>query len=132
MLRKLIGTLTFNILNSMHISISSIVLYKSCSVATPKHSEPLLLENYVYIVVLTPDLRRVFFYNATELLYYSSTIKFLLALILMECLIRALRPYYYAGKSSSALWLLGRLIHGKLPRGLVLPIKQLTIFVSAK
>jgi hypothetical protein len=41
-----------------HINISYI-LYKPCSVATPEHSEPLPSENYVRIVALAPDLRKV-------------------------------------------------------------------------
>jgi hypothetical protein len=34
--------------------------------ATPEHSESLLLENYVRIVTLAPDLRKVSFYSAIE------------------------------------------------------------------
>lgn len=49
--------------------------------ATPEHSEPLPLENYVRIVALTPNLQRVFFYSATEFLHHSSTIELLLSLI---------------------------------------------------
>ena len=59
----------------MHTSMSPIFLYKSRSIATPKHSEPLLAENYVRIVALAPDLWKVPVYSATEFLHHSSTIK---------------------------------------------------------
>jgi hypothetical protein len=55
--------------------------YKSCSVATLEHSEPLLLENHVRIVALTPDLQRVSFYSVTEFLHHSSTTELLPCLI---------------------------------------------------
>jgi hypothetical protein len=64
--------------------ISLIFLHKSCSLATPKYSEPLLLENYIRVVTLMSDLQRVSFYNIIEFLYYSSTIKLLLSLILIN------------------------------------------------
>lgn len=49
-----------------------------------KYSETLLLEIYIYIFVLTPDLRTVFIYSATEFLHYSPTINLLLFLILIN------------------------------------------------
>ena len=61
----------------MHILISLIILYKSCSVVTSEHSEPFLPENYVRIVAFTPDLQRVSVYSATEFFYYSFTIELL-------------------------------------------------------
>jgi hypothetical protein len=39
----------------------------------------LMLENYIPIVALTPDLPRVFFYSVTEFLHHSSTIKLILS-----------------------------------------------------
>ena len=80
----MIGTLTLSISKSVHTLISLIFLHKSCSLATPKHSEPLLLEIYVHVIALMSDLQRVSFYNVTEFLYYSSTIKLLLSLILIN------------------------------------------------
>jgi hypothetical protein len=53
---KIIGTLTSNILKSVHTLISLIFFYKLYSVATPRYPKLLLLENYIYIVALTPDL----------------------------------------------------------------------------
>jgi hypothetical protein len=54
---NMIGTLTSSILKSVHTSTSLIFSYnKLCSVATPGHPKPLLLENHVRIVALTPDL----------------------------------------------------------------------------
>jgi hypothetical protein len=47
---KMIGTLTSSILKSPIFS------YKLYSVATPGHPEPLLLENHICIIALTPDL----------------------------------------------------------------------------
>ncbi len=64
--------------------MSPIFLYKSYPVATPKHSETLLLENYVRIVALAPDLQKVSFHSAIEFLSHSSTIKLLLLLIFMK------------------------------------------------
>jgi hypothetical protein len=78
------GILTLNILNSMYISISLVFLYKSCSVATPKYSLPLPLENYVHIAALAPNLRRVSFNRATGFLCHSSTIELLFLLILIK------------------------------------------------
>jgi hypothetical protein len=37
--------------------------------------DPSYLANYVRIVVLVPDLRRVFFYRATRFLHHSTNIK---------------------------------------------------------
>jgi hypothetical protein len=53
---KMISTLTLNILNFLHILMSSKLLYKLCSIATPEYSEPLLLENYPCIIALAPGL----------------------------------------------------------------------------
>jgi hypothetical protein len=100
------GTLTLSISNSGHTSISPIFLYKSCSVATPEHSEPLPLENYVRIVALAPDLRKVPLYGATEFLYHSSTIELLSLLILINGSYPSLKASLPCWKSSSALWLL--------------------------
>jgi hypothetical protein len=44
---KIIGTLTLSILNSVYTLISLIFFYKLSSVATPGHSKPLLLPNYL-------------------------------------------------------------------------------------
>lgn len=68
----------------MHISVYPIFLYKSYSIATLKHSEPLLLENYIYIVALTPNLQKVSVYRSTEFLHHSSTTELLLLLILIK------------------------------------------------
>jgi hypothetical protein len=40
----------------MHTLISLIVFYKLYSVATPRQPKPLILENRIYIVAVTPDL----------------------------------------------------------------------------
>jgi hypothetical protein len=68
--------LTLNILKSVHTYISPI-LYKSCSVATPKHFKAFPLENYVRIVTPAPNLRKVSVYSAIAFLYYSSAIELL-------------------------------------------------------
>jgi hypothetical protein len=88
-------------------------------VATPGHPEPLLLENHVRIVALTPDLQRVSFYNVTGFLYHSTTTELLLSLILIKGLIRALRTLLPMQVSSSALWLLWRENLGKVATGSV-------------
>lgn len=67
--RKLRGTLILSNLNSIHISIQPIILYKSYSIATPEPLEQLLLNNYVRIVALKPDLQVAFFYYTKEFFY---------------------------------------------------------------
>lgn len=100
------GTLTLSISNSVHTSISPIFIYTLCSVATPEHSEPLLLKYYGRIVALASNLRKVSFYSATELLYHNSTIKLLSLVILVKGSYPSFKAYNHARKSSSALWLL--------------------------
>ena len=58
--------------------MSPIFLYKSCSIANPRHSKPLILEIYVRVVAIAPDLQRVPFYSVIKPLHHSSTIKLLL------------------------------------------------------
>ncbi len=53
---KIVGSLTSSILKSVYTLISPIFSYKLCSVATPGYPEPLLLENQVRIVALTPSV----------------------------------------------------------------------------
>jgi len=69
---KIIGTLTSSILKSVHTSISPVFSYKSYSVATPGHPEPLPLENHVRIIALTPDLQSVSFYSVIDFLLFST------------------------------------------------------------
>jgi hypothetical protein len=58
---KIIGTFTLSILKiHAHLDTPYNIL-KLYSVATPGHPKPLLLEYYVVIIALTPDLQRVFF-----------------------------------------------------------------------
>jgi hypothetical protein len=79
------GTLTLSKSNFVHTLTSPIILYyKSRSVATPGYPEPLILENYVRIVALGPDLRAVSFYNVREFLLHNSTIELIVLLILMK------------------------------------------------
>jgi hypothetical protein len=65
------------------------------SIAILKYLRPLLLRNSIYIVTLTSNLQKVFFYSIIEFLYYNSTIELLLLLILIKDYIRALEPYYF-------------------------------------
>jgi hypothetical protein len=62
----------------MHTLISRIFSYTLCFVATPGHPEPLLLENHIRIIALTPDLQRVPFYSITDFLYHSSITELIL------------------------------------------------------
>jgi len=82
--KKIIDTLTSNILKSVHTLISLILFYKLCSIVTVKHLKPLLLENHIHIVAFIPDLQRVSFYSIIDFLYYSSTIKPILSLMLYK------------------------------------------------
>ena len=63
------GTLTSSNSKSVHISISTVILHKSCSVATFKHLELYLPKNYVRIVALTPSLQRASFSSLINSLY---------------------------------------------------------------
>jgi hypothetical protein len=65
----------------MHTLVSPINFYKFSSVATPRYSKPLLLENRIYIVALTPDLQRVSFYSIIVFLYCNSTTELIISLI---------------------------------------------------
>jgi hypothetical protein len=81
---KMIGTLTLNISNSLHISVPPKHLYKSCFIATLEYSKSLPPENYLYIIALASNLWNVSVYSKKGLLHYSSTIEFLLPLILIK------------------------------------------------
>jgi hypothetical protein len=104
--KKIIGTLTLSILKSIYTLISPIIFYKLCSIATPRHLKPLLLENHTYIVALTPNLQRVSFYNIIEFLYYSSTTELILSLILIKGSYPSSKASPLYRKSLLALWLL--------------------------
>ena len=91
--RKLKGTLTLNILKSVHTSNYPILFSKLYTVATPEHSRPLLLENYIYDIALAPNLQVVSFYYIRELSNYSSTNKFLLLLLLIEGSYPIIKPF---------------------------------------
>jgi hypothetical protein len=110
----MIGTLTLSILKSVHTSMSLIIFYKLCSMATPAHLKPLLLENHVCIVALTPDLQRVSFYSVTEFLYHSSTTELILSLIFIKGSYPSSKALLLYSKSSLALWLLWRVNSGKV------------------
>jgi hypothetical protein len=68
----------------MYTLISPIFSYKLYSVATPGYPKPLLLENHVRIIALTPNLQKVSFYSIIDFLYYNSTTELLLSLILVK------------------------------------------------
>jgi hypothetical protein len=57
--------------------IFTIVLYKSCAIATFKHLGPLLPINYICIVAFVPNSQRASFYSVIEFLPYSTTVKLL-------------------------------------------------------
>ena len=81
--RKVRGTLTSSILNSVHISVSPIFLCNLYSVAISEHSKS-LLENYIRVIALAPDLRAVPLYSIIKFFYYGSITKLLLLLILVR------------------------------------------------
>jgi hypothetical protein len=76
-----------------------IFVYKSCSIATAKHSEPILPENYAHIVVLAPDLWIVSVHGTIEFLCHSLTIELLSLLILTKMLFPSLRALLLYWKS---------------------------------
>jgi hypothetical protein len=81
--RHMGGTLTSSNSESVHTLVSAIVLYKSYTIATPKHLEPFLSKNYIRIVAFAPNLHRAFFYSRIDFLPYSTTVKLLPLLILI-------------------------------------------------
>ena len=68
------------------------------NLATPGYPEPLLLENHVCIVALTPDLQRVSFYSVIGFLYHSFYYRAYTIPNTYKGVIQALRPHYDAGK----------------------------------
>ena len=101
--RKIIGTLTLSTLNSIPILISPIFLYKLYSITSSKYSKPFLLEHYICIITLTPNLQKVSIYSIIEFLYYISTIKLVLLLILIKRSFPSFRASLLCQKSLSAL-----------------------------
>jgi hypothetical protein len=100
---KIIGTLTSSILKSVHTSISPVFYYKSYSMATPGHPEPLLLENHVRIIALTPDLQSVSFYSVIDFLHHSSTTELIPSPILIKEPYLSSKASLQCRESSSAL-----------------------------
>jgi hypothetical protein len=82
--------------------------------ATPANSKPLLLENHICIVALTPDLQRVSFYSVIEFLYHSSSTELILSLILIKGSYLSSKASPLCRKSSLAMWLLWRVNSGKV------------------
>jgi hypothetical protein len=82
--RQILGTLNLSILNSIRTSIIFIFLHKLYFAAIPEHSESFALKSYVNVVAHALDLQRVSINNETEFLYYSSTIKLFLSLMLIK------------------------------------------------
>jgi hypothetical protein len=111
---KIIGTLNSSISKSVHALISPIFSYKLHFVATPGHPKPLLLENHVRIVALTPDLQRVSFYSITDFLSHSSTTELMPSQILIEGSYPTSKASLPYRKLKSALWLLWRVNLGKV------------------
>ena len=87
----------------MHISTQLTILCKLYSVATVELLEPLLLNNYVRVVTVAPDLRAASFYGARVFFHYSSVINLLLLLILIKGSYPILKSLLPSWKSSSAL-----------------------------
>jgi hypothetical protein len=111
---KIIDTLTSSFLKSVHTSIPSIFSYKSYSVATPGHLEPLPLKNHVRIIALTPGLQSVSFYSVIDFLHHSSTTGLIPSLILIKEPYPSFKASLRSRESSSALWLLWRVNLGKV------------------
>ena len=69
------GTLTSSDYNFAHTSNSTKVMYKYYAVATLEHLELFRPANYIYIIAISSDLLRVFFYSKIFSIRYSTTIK---------------------------------------------------------
>jgi hypothetical protein len=90
----------------MHTSRVPIILYKSYSVATRKHSEPISLGKYARIVDFTLYLRAVYFNNVREFLLHSFTIEMILLPIRIKELNLPFKALLFNWRSLSASWLL--------------------------
>jgi hypothetical protein len=90
----------------VHILVYPMFLYKLYFMATPRHSKPLLLNKYIYIVVLAPDLQKVSVYSNIDFPYHGSTAKLLLLLILIKWPYPSFTASLQTLKSLQALWLL--------------------------
>jgi hypothetical protein len=88
----------------VHPLIPLITFYKLYSIATPRHPKPFLLENCIYIIALTPNLQRVSIYNIIVFLYYSSTTKLRLSLILLKESYLKSKTLTLCKKSLLAIW----------------------------
>ena len=78
----------------MHTLISLIIFYKLYSVTTPRHLELLLLENHGHIIVFTPNLQRVSFYNIIDFLHHRSTTKHQIVLSIHQISLIITIPLY--------------------------------------
>ena len=128
MSRKMMGALTLSISNSIHTYSSPIFWYKSCSVATHKHSEPFSLDNYVRIVAVAPNLRKVSVYSTTAFFYHSSTIELLSLLILIKVSYPSLRLTTMLGNHHQPCGCCDMQIHARLPRRSVPQVKATNDF----
>jgi hypothetical protein len=105
---KIIGTLTSSILKSVHTPMPPVFSYKSYSVATPGHPEPLPLKNHIRIIALTPDLQSVSYYSVIDFLHHSSTTELIPSPILIKEPYPSSKASLQSRESSLALWLLWR------------------------
>jgi hypothetical protein len=111
---KTVGTLTSNILNSIHTLISLIFSYRLYSVTTPGYSESFFIRNHGCIIALTPNLQKVSFYRITDFLHYSFTTELIFSLIFIKESYLSSNALLRYRESSLALWLLWRVNSGKV------------------
>jgi len=77
------------------------------SVASPGHFEPLffLLENYVFIVISTPNLQRAPFQSVIQFHYHNSTTDLVLSLMHIKGFCPSSKAMLLYGELLLVLWL---------------------------
>jgi hypothetical protein len=116
----------------MHICIC-LILYESCGLATPGPPGRLPTENYAVVAASSPGLRRASFHCVVGFLYHSSTTEPLSLLILRNGSYPGLGASLRCGEVIvSLVAAVASLIHATRHAGRYLPIKGMTIQVSAE
>jgi ABC-type glucose/galactose transport system permease subunit len=77
MARHIRGTLNSSNADSVHILIFTAILYTLYTIGILKHLEALIFKNYICIVALALNSRRVSFHSLVDFLPNSTTIKLL-------------------------------------------------------
>jgi hypothetical protein len=108
MLRHMRGTLNSSNADSVHTLIFTTILYTLYTIAILKHLEALIFKNYICVVALTPNSRKVSFRTLADFLLNSTTVKVLQLLIFIKRSYQSLRTLLRCRKLLSISYLLLR------------------------